>query len=43
VAIPDVVTGFFSDIFLPTGPGVESASSENGYQEHFLGVKAAGA
>jgi hypothetical protein len=24
------------------GPGVDSALSENGYQEHFLGVKAAG-
>jgi hypothetical protein len=24
-------------------PGVDSAPSENGYQEHFLGVKAAGA
>ena len=25
------------------GPGVESAPNENEYQEHFLGVKAAGA
>ena len=25
------------------GPGVESASNRNEYQEHFLGVKAAGA
>jgi len=24
------------------GPGVDSAPSENGYQEQFLGVKAAG-
>ena len=24
------------------GPGVDSAPSENEYQEHFLGVKAAG-
>ena len=24
------------------GPGVESVPSENEYQEHFLGVKAAG-
>ena len=24
------------------GPGVDSATSENEYQEHFLGVKAAG-
>ena len=25
------------------GPGVDSASNSNEYQEHFLGVKAAGA
>jgi hypothetical protein len=25
------------------GPGVDSAASKNEYQEHFLGVKAAGA
>jgi len=25
------------------GPGVDSAPSENKYQEHFLGVKVAGA
>ena len=25
------------------GPGVDSASNKNEYQEHFLGVKAAGA
>jgi hypothetical protein len=25
------------------GPGVDSAPSENEYQEHFLGIKAAGA
>jgi len=25
------------------GPGVDSASNRNDYQEHFLGVKAAGA
>ena len=25
------------------GPGVESVSNRNGYQEYFLGVKAAGA
>jgi hypothetical protein len=44
-SIPGGVTGFFSDIFLPTyhGPGVDSAPSENEYQEHFLGVKGAGA
>jgi hypothetical protein len=43
-SIPGGVTGFFSDIFLPTyhGPGVDSDPSENEYQEYFLGVKAAG-
>jgi len=25
------------------GPGIDSASSRNEYQEHFLGIKAAGA
>ena len=39
-SIPSGVTGFFSHIFLPT---VDSAPSENEYQQHFLGVKAAGA
>jgi len=37
---------FFSDIkFFRShyGPGVDSASNRNEYQEHFLGVKAAGA
>jgi len=46
-SIPGVVTGFFSDIFLSTVPwpwwSVDSAPSENEYQEYFLGVKAAGA
>jgi hypothetical protein len=44
-SIPDDVTGFFSDILLPTyhGPGIDSAPSEYEYQEHFLGVKVAGA
>jgi len=44
-SIPGGVTGFFSDIsFRPYhGPGVDSAPSENEYQEHFLRVKAAGA
>jgi hypothetical protein len=43
-SIPGGVTGFFSDIFLPTvpWPGVDSAPGENEHQEHFLGVKAAG-
>jgi len=38
--------GFFSDMFpsdRTMAPGVDSARSENEYQEHFLGVKAAGA
>jgi len=43
--IPGGVTGFFSDIF-PSNHivtlGVDSAPSENEYQEHFLGVKAVG-
>ena len=43
-SIPGSVTGFFSDIFPPYhGPEVDSAPSENEYQEHFLRVKAAGA
>ena len=46
-SIPGGVTGFFSDIFLSTVPwpwwSVDSAPSENEYQEYFLGVKAAGA
>jgi hypothetical protein len=34
---------FFFFSFRPHhGPGVDSATSENEYQEHFLGVKAAG-
>ena len=33
---------FFIDIS-HYGPGVDSASNINEYQEHFLGVKAAGA
>ena len=40
------VTGFFSDIFPSDRTmdlGVDSAPSENEYQEHFLGVKTAGA
>jgi hypothetical protein len=37
---------FFIDIKsfqLQYGPGVDSASNRNEYQEHFLGVEAAGA
>jgi len=40
------VIGFFIDIKsfgLHYGPGVDSASNRNEYQEHFLGVKAVGA
>jgi len=45
-SIPAGVIGFFIDIkFFRShcGPGVDSASNRNEYQEHFLGVKAAGA
>ena len=45
-SIPVSVTGFFIDIKsfrLHYGPGVDSASNRNEYQEYFLGVKAAGA
>ena len=45
-SIPDGVSGFFIDIKSfrsHYGPGVESASKRNEYQEYFLGVKAAGA
>ena len=45
VRFPMVTLGFFIDIILPIyyGPGVDSSSNRNEYQEHFLGVKAAGA
>jgi len=46
VSIPAGVIGFFTYIKpFPSqyGPGVDSASSRNEYQEYFLGVKAAGA
>ena len=39
-------TGFFIDMdafWSHYGPGVDSASNRNEYQEYFLGVKAAGA
>ena len=45
-SIPAGVSGFFIDIKSLRshyGPGVDSASNRNEYQEHFLGVKAAGA
>jgi len=46
VSIPDGVMEFFIDMKSfrsHYGPGVDSASNRNAYQEHFLGVKAAGA
>ena len=45
-SIPAGVSGFFIDIKSIRshyGPGVDSASNINEYQEYFLGVKAAGA
>ena len=45
-SIPGCVSGFFIDIKSfrsHYGPGVDSPSKRNEYQEHFLGVKAAGA
>ena len=45
-SIPAGFSGFFIDItFFRShyGPGVDSVSNRNEYQEHFLGVKAGGA
>jgi len=45
-AVQQMSLEFFIDIILPIAlwlPGVDSASNRNEYQEHFLGVKAAGA
>ena len=45
-SIPAGVIGFFTDIKSfrsHYGPGVDSASNRNEYQEYFLRVKAAGA
>jgi len=45
-SIPAGVSGYFIDIKSfrsHYNPGVDSASNRNEYQEHFLGVKAAGA
>ena len=39
--IPAGVSGYFIDIRSHYGPGVDSASNINEYQENFLGVKAA--
>ena len=44
-SIPAGIIGFFIDIISfrsHYGAGVDSASNRNEYQEHFLGVKAAG-
>jgi len=44
--IPTGVSGFFIDINSfrsHYGPGVDSASNRNEYQEYFVGLKAAGA
>jgi len=49
--VPSICTGFVNTcptVFLKSfrshySPGVDSASNRNEYQEHFLGVKAAGA
>ena len=45
IRFPMVSLEFFIDIIfrLHYGPGVDSASNINEYQEYFLGVKAAGA
>jgi len=45
-SIPASVSGFFIDtkfFWSHYGPGVDSASNRNEYQEYFPGVKAAGA
>jgi len=45
-SIPGGVREFFIDIKSfrsPYGPGIDSVSNRNDYQEYFLGVKAAGA
>ena len=45
-SIPGGVSGFFIDIKSfqsHYGPRIDSASNRNEYQEHLLGVKAAGA
>ena len=45
-SIPAGVSGIFIDIKSfrsHCGPGVDSTTNRNGYQEYFLGVKAAGA
>ena len=44
-SIPAGVSGFFIDIKSfrsHYGPGVDSSSNRNEYQEYFLGVRAAG-
>jgi hypothetical protein len=44
--MPAGVSGFFIDVKSLRsyyGPGVDSVTNRNEYQEHFLGLKAAGA
>jgi hypothetical protein len=44
-SIPDGVIGIFpstQSFRSHSGPGVDSASYRNGYQDYFLGIKAAG-
>jgi len=45
-SLPAVVSGFFIDVKIlsdrTNGPGVDSTSNRNEYQEYFLRVKAAG-
>jgi hypothetical protein len=41
-SIPDGVIGIFQ-LHYSSGPGVDSSSNRNKYQEYFLGVKVAGA
>ena len=46
LTLPAGVSGFFIDIISfrsHYGPGVDSASNRNEYQDYFLGVKLAGA
>ena len=42
-SIPDGVIGIFHSLRSHYGPGVDSASNRNEYQEYFLRVKTAGA
>ena len=43
-SIPDGFVGIFSlTVLSDCGPGVDTASNRNEYQEYYLGVKAVGA